>query len=162
MKKIIIIGGGTFSHIRNHLALAAPAFGTTAKEINKICGEKIPKMETSLILTQMAGGSSSLNTNEDIKQLVEKLKNDLDVKIVFFNVAMCDFSGKIGDIDSGKYSQRLKTSEGKNSIDITPLDKVIKSIRDGRKDILLVGFKTTCDATEDEQYVAGLNLLKKN
>ena len=162
MKKIIIIGGGTFSHIRNHLALAAPAFGTTAKEINKICGEKIPKMETSLILTQMAGGSSSLNTNEDIKQLVEKLKNDLDVKIVFFNVAMCDFSGKIGDIESGKYSQRLKTSEGKNFIDITPLDKVIKSIRDGRKDILLVGFKTTCGATEDEQYVAGLNLLKKN
>lgn len=28
-KKCIIIGGGTFNHVRCHLALAAPAFGET-------------------------------------------------------------------------------------------------------------------------------------
>jgi CPA1 family monovalent cation:H+ antiporter len=30
MNKKVIIFGGTFSHVRTHLALAAPAFGTTA------------------------------------------------------------------------------------------------------------------------------------
>lgn len=32
-KRVVIIGGGTFSHLRTHLALAAPAFGTTAKQL---------------------------------------------------------------------------------------------------------------------------------
>jgi hypothetical protein len=32
-KTVEIIGGGTISHIRNHLALAAPAYGTTACQI---------------------------------------------------------------------------------------------------------------------------------
>ena len=33
MKKIAILGGGTFSPVRNHLSLCAPAFGTTARQI---------------------------------------------------------------------------------------------------------------------------------
>ena len=34
LRNIAVIGGGTFQPIRNHLALAAPAFGTTATKIN--------------------------------------------------------------------------------------------------------------------------------
>lgn len=34
MKKIIILGGGTFMPIRNHLSLCAPAFGRTAQQIH--------------------------------------------------------------------------------------------------------------------------------
>jgi hypothetical protein len=33
MKMVHIMGGETFSHIRPHLALAAPAFGNTARAI---------------------------------------------------------------------------------------------------------------------------------
>ena len=35
MKKVHVIGGGTFSDIRTHLALCAPAFGYTAKKLNE-------------------------------------------------------------------------------------------------------------------------------
>ena len=31
-KSVEIIGGGTVSHVRSHLALSAPAYGTTAKK----------------------------------------------------------------------------------------------------------------------------------
>ena len=37
-KQTVILGGGTFYHIRNHLSLATPAFGTTAKYLH----EKLP------------------------------------------------------------------------------------------------------------------------
>lgn len=40
MKKIIILGGGTFSPIRNHLSLCAPAFGTTAKYLYENINKK--------------------------------------------------------------------------------------------------------------------------
>lgn len=43
MKKIIILGGGTFSPIRNHLSLCAPAFGTTAKYLYENINKKINK-----------------------------------------------------------------------------------------------------------------------
>lgn len=33
MKKIYVLGGGTFNHVRSHLSLAAPAFGETAIEL---------------------------------------------------------------------------------------------------------------------------------
>jgi hypothetical protein len=45
---------------------------------------------------------------------------------------------------------------------LTPTAKILKSIREGRKDITLVAFKTTAGATEHQQYLAGLKLLKKN
>ena len=32
-KKISILGGGTNTYISNHLALSAPAYGTTAKTL---------------------------------------------------------------------------------------------------------------------------------
>ena len=36
MKNIDIIGGGTVSHVRNHLALCAPAYGTTSRQLETI------------------------------------------------------------------------------------------------------------------------------
>ena len=35
-KKLYILGGGTNTYISNHLALSAPAYGTTAKTLEKI------------------------------------------------------------------------------------------------------------------------------
>lgn len=160
-KKIIVIGGGTIAHVKNHLALCAPAYGSTARQIAELCKEMIPKMDIELHLTKMAGGPS-LETNEDVERLLEAVVSDPDTKIVFMNAAICDFTGSIEGEESGKYSGRLKTSDGAITMSLVPTNKLLGKVRKARKDIFLVAFKTTCGATEDEQYRAGLRLLKTN
>ncbi len=170
-KQIHILGGGTFSHVRNHLALAMPAFGNTARRLKDLCQNRFDKLDVNIHLTKMALPSSNLITNEDIDELTKKLKADFDTKIIFFNVGLCDFEGSIADMSdvyqysktpSGKYEERLKSKEGDQMMILSPQGKILKQIRDGRKDIFLVAFKTTCGATEKEQYLAGLDLMKKN
>lgn len=161
-KKIYILGGGTFAHIRNHMALAMPAFGSTANRLEELCRERFKNLDIVKHLTAMAGGDKTLVTNEDVEKLTLDIKSKFDTKIVFFNVGLCDFDGQIGDMESGKYAERLKSANGETKITLTPKHKILKSIRDGRKDIFLVAFKTTCGATEQEQYLAGLDLMKKN
>jgi hypothetical protein len=181
MKKTVeIIGGGTVSHVRSHLAVSAIAYGHTARKIKELCEKHSDKLDVNIYLTRMANsGNGNLETSENIKELADKLKLDTNVKIIFFNVAMVDFDGSIAntgsafkglDIEysgiektpSGKYEERLKSRIGEQVMILTPKEKIIKDIRNGRKDIFLVGFKTTCGATEDEQYIAGLNLLKES
>lgn len=157
---IHVIGGGTVSHVRNHLALCAPAYGTTAKEIVAACGRHGRK--AALHLTRMADPSSAIETNADVGRLVDQLVADPKARILFMNAALCDFDGAIGDVPSGRHAQRLLTREGTKTMDITPADKVISRIRKQRKDIFAVGFKTTTGATPDEQYRIALNLLKAN
>lgn len=173
-KRVIILGGGTVSHVRNHLALCMPAYGTTARKLERLCAHRFPTMDVDAILTKMANPRSVLETNDDVRVFVQDLIHDTSVKVVFFNVALCDFTGSVIDVvtshdkwhehgptPSGKYEPRLK-SNSPHELVLTPADKIIKSIRKERKDIFLVAFKTTCGATEDEQYVSGLNLLKSN
>lgn len=173
--KIHTIGGGTFSHIRNHLSLAVPAFGTTARQIGDLVfvwiedydyrmnDYNVPYFfDDYLHLTKMADSDSPLVTNDDIDQLVDTLIADPETKVIFFNVALCDFDGQIDHVISGKYAKRLQTSQGEVNMTLTPTQKILKKIRKERKDIFLVAFKTTCGATEQEQYIAGLNLLKEN
>ncbi len=70
-QKIHIIGGGTVSHIRSHLALAAPAYGATARKLVEICNAYSGKYEVNVHLTRMAnGGQGILDTPEDIGKLV--------------------------------------------------------------------------------------------
>ena len=179
-KKLHVIGGGTFSHVRCHLSLAAPAFGKTARQIyerfttyqrrfaTQIMYSKLQQFEVQLHLTAMASaGESKLVTNADVANLVEKLVADPDTVIIIFNPAMCDYQGSVANEDgsgspSGKYETRLKSSEGKQTLTLVPAEKLIGKIRKQRKDIFLVGFKTTAGASEDEQYFAGLRLLKDN
>jgi hypothetical protein len=183
-RRIVVIGGGTISYVRAHLALCALAYGKTARELTVLAAEKFTEAEVELYLTKMgqAGDDypleacklpnfhvaskfkaySDLQTNEDIAELVEELREDPAVKVIFFNPALVDFDGKIDDIASGKYASRLKTSEGSQLMELTPSPKLLKRIREGRKDITLVAFKTTAGASEDEQYLAGLELMKKN
>jgi hypothetical protein len=162
-KAIHIIGGGTVSHVRSHMALSAPAYGSTAKQIAKLCEQYAEKMEVKLHLTKMADQSSTLETLEDVRLLVEELVADKQTKIIFMNAAIVDFEGKIGDVVSGKHETRLSTSEKEEvSISLKPTPKIIDTIRKTRKDIFLVSFKTTCGASEEEQYRAGLNMLKRS
>lgn len=178
MKKIAVIGGGTISHVRNHLALTAPAYGSTARKIYSLLMNSTNKGDSfvKLFLTKMASqGESPYETNDDISKLLDTLIEDQKVKIIFFNPALVDFNGYVStsgymgyewssDIPtrSGKYQPRLKTSEGDKSMSLVPAEKLISKIRKSRKDIFLVGFKTTCGAPEDEQFLTGLNLLKSS
>jgi len=162
-KKIVIYGGGTFSFVRSHLALAAPAFGETAKTLYHMCKDQFENMDIELRLTKMADSSSNLVTNDDVATDVDALLLDNTVKVVFFNVAMTDYNGQIDDVPSGKHAKRLKTAkDGNPTMVLTPSDKVLNRIRKQRKDIFLVAFKTTAGATDAEMFEAGLNLLKKN
>jgi hypothetical protein len=174
MKRIEIIGGGTIFHVRNHLALTAPAYGSTARTLFKLCD--LSDYDVNLHLTKMAnGGKGSLETNEDVSELVDKMVANPDTRIIFFNPALVDYEGNITTesaagydwndsvpTSSGKYEVRLKTSEGIQKMLLTPAPKILSKIRKERKDIFLVAFKTTCGATEDEQFLTGLNLLKSN
>jgi hypothetical protein len=168
MKNIHIIGGGTFNFVRNHLALAAPAFGSTARRLYDLTDDMIDnnynadEYNIHLHLTKMADHRSKIVTNENVEHLVDQLIFDPETKIIFFNAALCDYDGSINNVASGKYSDRLKTSEGYQEMLLRPAYKLLKKIRKERKDIFLVAFKTTCNATETEQYIAGLNLVKEN
>jgi hypothetical protein len=189
MKKIILIGGGTFSHVRSHLSLAAPAFGTTVNILETMFNHVNTDMDyfnnkmyealqhTSALsrapnlrsvvhvvkyLTKMADPISSIVTNEDVSDLIDKLLLDTDVKVIVFNPALVDYDGQTGMCESNKHARRLETKDGNTVINITPSKKIIGKIRKDRKDIFVVGFKTTCNESSDVQYLKGLELLKKN
>lgn len=167
-KKIHVIGGGTVFHIRPHLALCSPAYGTAARTLHDLCRKNDTGLESVLHLTKMAGGDK-LETNGDIEELIDTLTADPSTKIVFLTAAMCDYEGGVGfetaadsnGLIGGKYGDRLHSrAESKVRIDLWPSQKVLGNIRKTRKDIFAVAFKTTCGATPEEQYIAGLELVK--
>lgn len=168
MKRIVILGGGTFAHVRNHLSLCAPAFGETARRLTELFQEELRKTwqrdlySIEYIPTRMADPTSRIETNQDVATLVDQLIADPSVRCIIFNVALADFEGTVGDVPSGKHATRLKTAEGDQTMTLSPADKLIGRIRKTRKDIFVVGFKTTTGATPDEQYARALSLLKTN
>ncbi len=208
-KRVYIIGGGTFSHVRTHMSVCSMAFGKTAKQLFEMCRKSLDKMSTVAMLTAMAcEGHSSIQandlrvlaewpeftgdakkvttkniiTNDDVAEYMSFINRDLKAKIVFMTAAMCDFHGTIIYNDagetirtpSGKHLTRLSSAKEHVMI-LTPAAKVISLLRNGgiyicqdgreiefqpRKDIFLVGFKTTSGHTEDGQYRAALDLCK--
>lgn len=162
-KKCIVIGGGTFNHVRAHLALAAPAFGETARQLHALCEKKFTTMDVDLVLTKMADHTSKIVTNDDLDKYVDTLIESNLTKIVFFNAAVADFEGSIDDVPGDKYADRMSSASQGKSIDLDPYEKkIVGKIRKSRKDIFVVGFKTTCGASETEQFGQALNMLKKN
>jgi len=167
VKTINFIGGGTVFHIRPHFALASAVYGETARELHSLyIHTDDRKLDPCLYLTRIGGGFKEppLETNADVEALIGKLKADPNTKIIFFSPAMCDFEGHvIADngvaMGSGKDLLRLD-SDRDYTLHLTPAKKVIKTIRDGRKDIFLVGFKTTTAATPEQMFEKGLKLLK--
>lgn len=172
-KKIHIISGGTISHIATHLGLCAPAYGKVGEALANLLVDQT-KLDVVPWCTKMAGGT--LETNEDVEALIDTLIADPLTKIIFMPVAMVDF--KATDITWKNYTddrygvaskwqkpekggKRLGSRNGSHTIMVVPTDKIIKKIRAKRKDIFLVGFKTTDGVSEDEQYLAGLNLIKE-
>ena len=86
-KRIIVIGGGTFNHIANHLSLSAPAFGTTAKAlVEKI--NSTDNMEAELVLTKMADSTSKIITNDDLSNYIDTILEDSSVMLLKENPEM--------------------------------------------------------------------------
>jgi len=154
-KRIIIIGGGTFQAIRNHLALAAPAFGITARQIHSHLDG------SELHLTKMCNWTSPLVTNEDVENFIDELLLDKTVGTIILNAALCDYKALPIDDNNGWHGKRLKTSDGNITIELTPTDKIIGKIRKARPDIFLVGFKTTTNETSENQFLIALKMMKK-
>ena len=157
MKKVHIIGGGTVFHVRPHLAISATAYGGTAKKIADECqvvfGNRGYKIITHL--TKMASaGKSTIETNYDVKLLIEEICLHSNTKIIFLPVALCDFEGYIVENDkisnSGKDQPRLKSRSGNFRMELIKAEKLIGEIKSKRPDIHLVGFKTTSNVSENE------------
>jgi hypothetical protein len=189
-KRIVSIAGGTHSYLRPHLTLSAPAYGTTgldlANQVSKnfdLEYESVTEFMFDQYFTKMAGGPNCsygpyrdhvLDTNDDVSGLLDKLIADPETNILFMPVALCDFnveSMTAVDVNNestklpvGKQYPRLKTIEfiGKElNVKLTPADKLIHKVRQTRKDIFLVGFKTTTGLYLQDQFEAGLRLLKE-
>lgn len=200
-KQVHIIGGGTVAYIRPHLAIAAPAYGTTAHALSvelqsrpdfrgdvflyttRMAGEYFEKYTISddgrptwevpdKGLLDELGNAPRLETNEDLALLIDRLVADPAPKILFLPVSVCDFEPTRITVDGldwdsgravGKHLDRLSTSAHENiSIGLRMAEKIIKRVRKTRKDIFLVGFKETTGSTPQEQFVAGLHLLKQS
>ena len=156
-KRTIIIGGGTFNPVRAHLSLATRAFGTTARRLHEL----LPDSE--LFLTKMADPThSKLISNDDVAIFIDTLLTDKTVGTIILNVAFCDYTGKIADIESGFHAERLHTVDGPTEMIISPAEKVISKIRKVRPDIFLVGFKTTTNQTPEDQFLIALKMMKSS
>ena len=160
-KRVHIFGGGTITHIANHLALCAPAYGSTAKHIHKLMRHH--PLERHLEMTKMTGWEgATMVTNQDVLARVEQLVADRQTKMIFFSTAMCDFRHPSGT----PYGPRPKSRDEKGdpariTMNFQAANKVIETIRERRKDIFLVGFKSTGNVSEREMYLEGLALCKR-
>ena len=177
MKKIHILGGGTFSPVANHMALSAPAFGTTARYLAQqlrtgfydvLEGDHVFRQASDIdcevvtTLTRMADRESALVTNDDVAAHIETLIADPDTRCIVMNVALCDYDAVVDGRRGDFHGDRFKTADGDRVLHLTPAEKLIGRIRRTRKDIYVVGFKTTTGATSDEQYATALKALKRD
>jgi hypothetical protein len=107
----------------------------------------------------MADVDSALETNDDIARLVDAIVADPTSKLLFMTSAIVDFEGMVAG-QSGKSAPRLRSDAGAQNLTLFPAQKILPRVRAERKDIFLVACKTTAGASADEQYLAGLRLLK--
>jgi hypothetical protein len=129
-----------------------------------------------------SGGQFPMRTNADVAKRIEQLKADPATKVIFMAAALCDwepteltqlglYGGTVQHLTSdgereeekfGRHAVRLETrGRGNLNLWLNPAAKIISSIRAGRKDIFLVGFKTTCGADGQEMFEKGLRLCKE-
>lgn len=166
---IHIVGGGTYHHITNHLALAAPAYGRAARVLH----QKFQNagQEATLHLTKMADPlQNGPDTVDDLSDLVDHLVADPDARAIIMTSAVVDWrptalwaGDTLYDKTFGPDDHRLSTRQTEEiSLDLVPAEKLVNRIRKSCKDKFLVSFKTTLGVSEDEQFAAGLGLLKES
>lgn len=173
MKKAYVIAGGTFVRVAPHFALSAPAFGKVGRDLAALLPasykEAGQEVETRLVLTRMAlggaerpsadaalllgAGIEDVETNEDLEKLIDHLVARPDTGAIVMAAAACDF--RPIQVSEARFSSATPPA-----ITLVAEEKIIRKIRRIRKDVFLVGFKTTSGAAADDQYMAGLKLLK--
>lgn len=168
-KKIHVVGGGTISPVREHLALSARAYGTAARFMYERAQDYWSDDNVQLHLTKMADPASDIETYGQLRNLAEDIVDDPESRVVFWSPAVVDFTGKIGLIGSGLHADRLDSSQ-QQLMSLKSTRKIMPMFRRDephghlppRKDLFVVGFKTTTGAEPLEQYSRGLKLLKQN
>ena len=151
--KVVVFGGGTFNPIAAHLALAAPAFGETARQLHERFEEN-GVLASHLVLTKMADSNSTLVTNDDVAVCVQEMLKDPLVKVVVMNAAICDFEAENPSEEARLSSSRDYTLELKGI-----QGKILATISKQRPDIVVVGFKTTHGATKVEQVAKAFSSM---
>lgn len=154
--KVVVIGGGTFNHISCHLSLAAPAFGATARTLAGMY--KDYGCDVDLILTKMADPiNSKIVTNGDLLDKMVDLVQDMDIKVLVMNAAVCDFemenpSDETRLSSSKDYTGQLKGLKG----------KLVQWFKNHRPDVVVVAFKTTHSAAWTTQLSKAALSLESN
>jgi hypothetical protein len=159
MKKILILGGGTFNPVSNHLSVSAPAFGKTAKDIFVILSKHdkwSKEYSFELKLTKMADFNSDLKSNKDVEEYIDSVLLDNSVSAIILNIAFCDF-----EYEGGTFNAERKSSSNPINLELRPAKKIIDKIRRTRPDIFLVGFKASTEKSEKEQFSLGLKMMKR-
>lgn len=163
MKNIVIYGGGTISRITNQLAICNPSYGKTATTLAGMFAEHPEcQMTTELRLTRMAGGN--LETNRDIADDLYKINSDPRTKVVIMSATFCDFyvqsvEGPLGEELFGDNEKPLNPNY-RYSVELRSASKMRNLVRENRKDIFFVAFKTTFDLSHDQMHDVGMNLIK--
>lgn len=161
-----VLGGGTLFHVRPHFALAAPAYGATARRIAELLRAALPDDDCRLHLTRMAGDPRGPETNEDVAALLARIAADSASKIVVLSAALCDWEGHVVEDGtptlSGRDRPRLQSRDTAPTLALTPAAKLLGRLRETRKDLFVIGFKATAGLEPHAQYEAGLSLLKRS
>jgi len=124
-------------------------------------------------VTLMHAGVADVETNADLETLVDYLVTLPDTRGIVLATATCDWQPTYLAQEGahtekfGKKVPRLKSRRADGgpstvTLMLAPTDKILPRIRKTRKDIFVAGFKTTTGEAEQDQYVAGLNLLKSS
>lgn len=167
LKHVVVFGGGTINHIANHLAISAPAYGVVSSRLMFHLGsdERYQSMNLIHYKTKMAGGThKSIETTADLQRVVDEVVANPMTKIVFFTCAVADYepnSIEGMDVEFGKGIRLDTHTHPQITLKLTAADKIVRSIRKTRKDIFLVAFKSTCNASKQEMYEKGLRLCKE-
>ena len=174
MYDIHIIGGGTIGHVRCGLSLASPDFGETARLIpwglwkqRQNHPELLENFHFTSHLTSMASGENrNLTTMDDVQQLVERLIEEEQTKIIFLMSPLLEFDGCVGrpNWDSFKPTPngpnepalRAGIGSGEEHLILKSREPLWAKIRQKRKDIFLVAYHQTGDETEEKQYFVSI------
>lgn len=119
-------------------------------------------------------GLKDLRTNDDLGTLLDYLTEQPLTRGIIIASAVCDFepiafttafTTKLGGDDLlrtefGRNTPRLDSAHA-GTLGLVPAEKLLRRVRQQRKDIYLVAFKTTAGADSETQYTAGLTLLKQ-
>lgn len=131
-RTIHIFGGATEGAPGNN-----PYSIETAMQLKELAGTELSKFETVLHLTDSAGGTENIRTDEDLKRVVDSVAADLDTRAVFWLP------------ESGRSHEMARSFRNDSYNGMKP-----------RKDIFVVGMVATEGAKGKEQFISALEWEK--